>query len=455
MKKLNFIKILSLIIILVLGSFSVASASQSGIGVDLQVGSCNNDGICEVGMEDMFSCPADCTPIVVPPEPSPSVEVSSRSSGSSFPLSINDVFKNLTIEVSYNTAIIRWKSVIPMMSNVKWGTSTDYKDGIISNTNFILDHRVDIVNLRDGTVYYFSIQAGSLLGKTSTLPNQVFRTLSLPDTTPPGNLTKVRAESVSSGITVSWNNPKDIDFDYVRVMKNTYRFYGSPNLGHLVYEGKGMYFTDGNVKVGEKYFYSLFSRDKTGNYSSGSLISVTYSSSGEIIESPVAEIPTIKEPLADKYTITQGLSSYDFNIGNIFSLSGDEPINIKTNNKSTTKDDDMWIEIRDKDMGIIGRYLFGKVVDKEGFVNVDIPIFMVAGYYHISIYKYSEGVEYLVNQGALEISKVLMGEGANNYPSILKRITPIVFSLSLLLSLIILFSRRLIWLYSHMHYTRH
>ena len=145
----------------------------------------------------------------------------------------------------------------------------------------------------------------TLLGKTNSLENQIFRTLQLPDTNPPGNPTNVTAESTKSGITVSWENPTALDFDYVRVMRNDDRFYGSPSIGELVYEGKGTYFTDSNVKTNNKYFYSLYSRDRAGNYSSGSLIDVIYNPQGEDNFgnnlTPVEKI----EPLSNIYKVNQ------------------------------------------------------------------------------------------------------------------------------------------------------
>lgn len=408
MKKYKNIKILFIVSILFFNfSYLSRASSLDGIDVDLHVGSCNNNGICEPGNEDFFVCPADCTPIVVPPTPS-------NNKGESGSLVMDNVFNNLTVEVSYNSAVIKWKSVIPTMSSLKWGTSPDYKDGVVRNADFLLDHRVSITNLKEGTLYYFSIQAESLLGKTNALENQIFRTLSLLDTTPPSNPTNVKASSNLSGITVSWNNPKDEDFDYVRVMKNTDRYYGSPFIGRLVYEGRGGYLVDSNVKEGQKYYYSLFSRDRAGNYSSGSLIDIVHNPKGK--DTWGSDLtPAIKlEPSEDLFFVTQGSSSYDFKIGNIFYLDGDYPINIKTNHTSTIKNDDMWVTIRNDKRGIIWQYFFSKIKDKEGFINVDIPSFDSSGYYNISIYRYYNDNTHLVNQGAFQISKT-PAEKNNSY----------------------------------------
>jgi len=393
MKRYKFVNILFLALFLFFSIFSSSFSESDGIDLNLEVGGCNNNGICDVGEEDMFSCPADCTP---PPD---------ESSGSVGSL-MNNFFIDLTVEVSYDSAIIKWKSNVPTMSNFKWGTSPDYKDGVLRNINFLLNHKVEINNLKDGTLYYFNIQAENYFRVTNSIENQVFRTLSLPDTAPPGNPTKVKASSDPVGITISWENPTDLDFDYIRVMRNTDRYYGSPFVGHLVYEGNGKYFTDINVLEGVKYFYSLFSRDRAGNYSSGSLINIIHNPRGidnwgqELIDKEKIE------PLTFLYNVVQGSSIYDFEIGDMFSLSGDDKIEIKTNYNSKIKNDDMWLEVRDKEMKIISQYFFARERDKDGFISVIIPSFEKGGKYNIAIYKYQNKEIKIMNQGIFQITKI-------------------------------------------------
>lgn len=298
------------------------------------------------------------------------------------------------------------------MSNLKWGTNPDYKDGVVKNINFLVNHTVELTNLKDGTLYYFTIEAESLLGKTNSIENQIFRTLLLPDTTPPGNPTDVVAESVPSGITVTWKNPLDLDFDYVQVMKNDDRFYGSLTIGELVYEVRGTYFTDSSVVINNKYFYSLFSRDRTGNYSSGSLVDIIYNPKGEDNWgnnlTPGEEI----KPLTNIYTVKQCSSTFDFKIGDIISLRSNQPIKIKTNYSLKLINDDMWVEIIDKN-NVVSKYLFSRVKDKEGYISTCIPSFKEGGYYTVNIYRYDNGQAVIVNQGAFLISNTISQNGNN------------------------------------------
>jgi len=267
MKNYTSIKILFTIIFLLANVFSFsflsAATSSKDINVNLMVGSCNNNTICEPPDETILSCPADCFIIVSPP-------------GGGGGGKEDYDFEDLTLEVSYNSVIFRWKTPFSTKSSIWWGTTSDYSDGVLTNVNFLLDHEVKIDNLKDGTLYYFMIQVEDSKGNKYTTKNRSFTTLFLPDTTPPGNPTNITTKYDNSKIQIFWDNPLDKDFDYIRVMRSTTSYPKNPFDGDLIYEGNGTFLNDYNVVKNTKYFYTLFSRDFTGNFSSGAPVSVNY-----------------------------------------------------------------------------------------------------------------------------------------------------------------------------------
>jgi len=239
-----------------------------------------------------------------------------------------------------------------------------------------------------------------------------------------------------------WENPKEEDFDYIRVLRNQDRFYSNPEIGHLVYEGNGRYFTDSNVKEGVKYFYSLFSRDRAGNYSSGSLISVIFNPNGNDYWGTEFSKDEYPEELEYLYKVTQGPLSYDFKIDSIIKLSGDSLINIKTNYTRKTKNDDTWLVVKNEEGATISQYFFSKAKDKDGFINIDIPSFKKKGLYHIAIFRYHNGITTLVNRGIFEISKDDIKNENHNLGYLLGASISIILIILLLIRLFLIIQRK-------------
>lgn len=437
MKKMKY-KILILFISIFFFSNSAflfaASSSSDGLNVNLHIGTCNYNEICEPDLgEDLYVCALDCTPIVVPPD---------SKRGVSGSLVMDNSFNDLTVEVSYTSVIIKWKSFLPTMSNIKWGKNPDYKDGTIKNVNYYLDHRVEINNLLEGTTYYFTIESENLLRKTTTLENQSFRTLSSLDTTPPVNPTNVKASSGISGVTLSWVNPKDEDFDYIRVMRNLDRYYGSPFIGTLVYEGTGNYFLDSKVTKDNKYLYSLFSRDRAGNYSSGSLIDIVHNPKGFDKWGEVTPPIEVVEPLPSiSFIISQGASDYEFKNGNFFNLDANSPISIKTDYSSNIKNDDMWVTIKDIDGNTVWQYFFSRTKDKDGYIKTIIPSLEMGGYFDILVYKYVKNKVVLINQGVININVIKIDETKSYFCSIFWYVLIVIFIIILLWFLYLIYRK--------------
>ena len=394
MRKICYIFIISFIVLNFL-AFNLSSAfdDASGLDVNLNVITCNHNSTCEIG-EDFLSCPSDC----IPPTPT----TNTTTSGGSLP----DFFRNLTVVPSYTNANIKWNSNFPTIYIIKWGTTNEYKDGTLKNIHFAYDHSVDITNLEPSTTYYFTIESDNYMGVKQIISNQSFTTLTPVDKIAPNNVTNAKISTTVSGIVISWTNPSDKDFSYVRVVRTTDGYTTDPYGGKLVYEGSGQYMRDTNVEVGVKYFYTIFTRDTSGNFSSGYPISIVHNPPSDGIVKIDKEVPstTSLTTVGDiNYLINQNDVKQDFKLGGTYEIDG----NLKFKITALFKTEDqniMWVELRDMDRVVVGRYLFGKFDNNFSSKEVIIPPIMGNGYYAVTVHRYLNGGEQLIHQAGINVT---------------------------------------------------
>lgn len=247
------------------GDFAIAA--EDATQIELVVMGCNNNSSCESNIgEDITSCPLDCTPATTTPTSSSS----SGGGGSTFSGS-SGLFSVDTVSIDSNTesVVLSWKTGTPVISTVMWGTTPDYEIGTLSETILNPSHQVKIESLIPGKGYYYRIDFKDSLGRSVGQITSAFATKALPDNTPPVN-PKITSVIVSvEKVILSWNNPKDLDFQGVRVMRSTYSYPRDPLEGKIIYEGKGNTVTDTKLEEGFRYYYTIFAKDEKGNYSSG------------------------------------------------------------------------------------------------------------------------------------------------------------------------------------------
>ena len=219
---------------------------------------------------------------------------------------------NITVSVKSTSAIITWSTNHSAISKISWGKTTEYEAGTIENNLLSQEHMAFMENLSPDTVYYFELEVNDfttgLQGFRST-----FSTFPEDDFTPPASVSNFQAVGIDETIELSWNNPIDEDFDAVRLVRSDHFFPENPFDGKVVYEGVGTRVVDTNVEVGVTYYYSVFTRDRSGNYSAGSIALGQAPGKGKppkIIIDPFSEFPDSLEVHPQLKDLT--LRDFDF-----------------------------------------------------------------------------------------------------------------------------------------------
>lgn len=385
---------------------------SSGIQVDLGVDGCNNNGVCEPPVETVLNCPSDCT--ITPPINPPA------GGGGKFVYPEDLYIYNIHISPEFTNATISWRSNVGSMSSVRWGETTEVKEGTIQGVIFEIDHKVQLINLKSGTMYYFIIESKNASGKIVASTPIYFFTKFKKDTAFPLNPTNVKSYADISGIHISWKNPPDPNFSYIRIMRHEDRLRSNPFLGKLIYEGKGEKFSDSNVVAGKKYFYTLFARNINGEFSSGVGISQIAYSAKKIPpekkpETKPETIPKEKpeqKPIVEKPILPIKLENFFAHQYNqLVELLEDKkniPIDGKENTVIDTNEktfDDDWMEVRGAGGESVGQYLFSFNKDSGRYQAV-IPPLSKEGIYNLEIHRYkNDGTSDIISQGSLLVQK--------------------------------------------------
>jgi hypothetical protein len=294
----KFFKILLISSLLVFTSFvicsNVVAQSDSGQATPtLQVtGECNNNGICEPELgETADLCPTECGCNNNDICESQRGEDRSNclndcpSAGGGDPAEFNLYITNLEVNnITFDSAEISWETNRSAMCSAHVGTTTEYEKETILETEFSANHLIGLIDLSVFTSYHFNVVCKDSNEFIAQSGDKYFTTLSVIE-----NVKNFTAVPGKNQIFLSWENPDNPDFDFVRLVKNENFYPLNINDGTILYEGNKEAFLDFDVKALQPYYYTIFAKGKTGSWSSGAVATAV------IIPAPV--IPPVTPPV--------------------------------------------------------------------------------------------------------------------------------------------------------------
>lgn len=218
---------------------------------------------------------------------------------------------SLDIQPDIHAATFTWKTNRFMQFELRWGRTPSYELGFVSNELFKKEHSTIVTGLDAGTAYMYELVAYDHEGDRVVLSGGTFKTSPAPDQQPPSNVGALSATIEGSDIHLTWGNPTEKDFSYVRIVRSHLFYPSDPSDGYIAYQGEGEIFIDEKaLAIRPVQYYTVFSYDQMGNVSSGATIRVTTSDISDELSPSFPAFPldfNDIEVLQDGVRITNGI----------------------------------------------------------------------------------------------------------------------------------------------------
>jgi len=187
------------------------------------------------------------------------------------------IISQVVITPGITTADVAWSTDENANEQIDFGLTTTYGAQYQNLSQYTTTHSVLLGSLTSAlipnTTYNLKIFSSDASGNTNSTSNYEFKTLK--DNIKPPSVSGLTVIPNSTSLVVSWVNPilaNYPDFVGVKVIRKVGSFSANITDGTQVFDGATQTHTDlvpANISFDINYFYTVFSYDTSGNYSTG------------------------------------------------------------------------------------------------------------------------------------------------------------------------------------------
>ncbi|KND48403.1 MAG: hypothetical protein AB200_01590, partial [Parcubacteria bacterium C7867-005] len=198
------------------------------------------------------------------------------------------VINNFSVVPDYTNVLISFDTSLSVTSKIYWGTDNIYSMGSVSKSSPGLTHSFIIQDLQPRTTYYLKIVLIDSTNTETVYEGTMFNTLSSSMLRLPANVTSFDITPKNESLNLSWLLPNDESIVGVRIVRSESFYPFGVDDGDVVFEDFEAtdisLYIDSDVKPDTDYYYTIFTRDIAGNFSSGVIASSKLLVPGETID---------------------------------------------------------------------------------------------------------------------------------------------------------------------------
>ncbi|MDE1970837.1 MAG: hypothetical protein KGI50_04670 [Patescibacteria group bacterium] len=158
----------------------------------------------------------------------------------------------------------------PANVTILYGSTPRLELGNLLVGGFDVTHSLFLSDLKPSTPYYLQVVVADHFGNSAKSTQVNFTTLA--DTFPPSNVYNALVNVMSTSTLIQWQNPPENDYAQTIVVRSPVTYPKTPKDGVVIFEGTSTSFVDSvATETTKHYFYTVFTKDSTGNVASGAL----------------------------------------------------------------------------------------------------------------------------------------------------------------------------------------